>query len=458
MQRGQLTKNFLFEKNFKGLQNPKQISKNIVIKTANSCHIFQMNFDIRKKTLNKENLTPNELFDTSADEAMSISAQLIDKDQKFFNKSNEGIVVNEFYQDIYTLQELKKNYKGFEYFMGLEEFEESFIMALKENKFELLIIKDLLLLNVTIKNYFLDSKTINLVIRPCTNMENIPDVFKNKSNNLANKDYQFKKNSMQESNNNISINKKAEIDNNSKLNHLLIGKKKLRQKSCCSNKHKKKIQIITTNNSQNSTSEADKSPSELLETTEITKNINTNLPEFESEALVYHSNIINEFEEETLIADAISNYSKKKYRLLYRASRDGDSAVKFHSMCDKYANLIILIKTKKGARFGGFTSAKFRSTSHLKFDNNAFLFSLDNHKVFKIIPGQYAIYCYENSGPCFAKGSLYIPNGFFKKCGKTSLAGGPYQFKKDYELNNGNEKFIVEELEVFQVKIDDIGL
>ena len=170
MQRGQLTKNFLFEKNFKDLQNPKQISKNIVIKTANGCHIFQMNFDIRKKTLNKENLTPNELFDTSADEAMSISAQLIDKDQKFFNKSNEGIVVNEFYQDIYTLQELKKNYKGFEYFMGLEEFEESFIMALKENKFELLIIKDLLLLNVTIKNYFLDSKTINLVIRPCTNI------------------------------------------------------------------------------------------------------------------------------------------------------------------------------------------------------------------------------------------------------------------------------------------------
>ena len=223
MHRSQLTKNFI------GLHNPKQISKNIVMKTANSCHIFKMNFDIRKKTLNKENLTPNELFDTSADEAMSISAQLIDKDQKFFNKSNEGIVVNEFYQDIYTLQELKKNYKGFEYFMGLEEFEESFIMALKENKFELLIIKDLLLLNVTIKNYFLDSKTINLIIRPCTNKENITDVFKNKSNNLANKDYQFKKNSMQESDINININKKPEIDKNSKLNNLLIGKKKLRQ-------------------------------------------------------------------------------------------------------------------------------------------------------------------------------------------------------------------------------------
>ena len=69
-----------------------------------------------------------------------------------------------------------------------------------------------------------------MIIRPCTNKENITDVFKNKSNNLANKDYQFKKNSMQESDNNISINKKSEIDKNSKLNNLLIGKKKLRQK------------------------------------------------------------------------------------------------------------------------------------------------------------------------------------------------------------------------------------
>ena len=91
---------------------------------------------------------------------------------------------------------------------------------------------------------------------------------------------------------------------------------------------------------------------------------------------------------------------------------------------------------------------------HLKFDNNAFLFSLDNKKVFNIIPGQYAIYCYDNTGPCFSKGSLYVPNNFFTKYGKTRIAGGPFQFKKDYELNNGIEKFLIKELEIFQVKIE----
>ena len=46
-------------------------------------------------------------------------------------------------------------------------------------------------------------------------------------------------------------------------------------------------------------------------------------------------------------------------------------------------------------------------------------------------------------------------NSFFTKYGKTRMAGGPFQFKKDYELNNGTEKFLIKELEVFQVKIDE---
>ena len=166
------------------------------------------------------------------------------------------------------------------------------------------------------------------------------------------------------------------------------------------------------------------------------------------------SKIITDLNEEEFIGNAIT-VSKKKYRLLYRASRDGDSANRFHYICDKHSNLIVLIKTQKGLRFGGFTSSKFRSTSHLKFDNNAFLFSLDNKKVFNIIPGQYAIYCYDNTGPCFSKGSLYVPNSFFSKYGKTRIAGGPFQFRKDYELNNGNEKFLIKELEVFQVKVEE---
>ena len=61
-----------------------------------------------------------------------------------------------------------------------------------------------------------------------------------------------------------------------------------------------------------------------------------------------------------------------------------------------------------------------------------FIFSLDLMKIFKILPNNYAIYCYDNTGPFFSKGSLYVPNSFFNKYGKTSINGGPFQFEKNY--------------------------
>ena len=152
----------------------------------------------------------------------------------------------------------------------------------------------------------------------------------------------------------------------------------------------------------------------------------------------------------------ISNLKIKKYRLLFRATRDGDSANIFHTLCDNYNKLVILIETQKGLRFGGYTSRNFRVSSHMKDDNNSFLFSLDLKKIFKIIPGKNAIYCYPKSGPCFSQESLYIPNNFFKKPGKTRIFGGPFQFEKDYEINNGEKNFLVKELEIFQVKYEDI--
>ena len=35
----------------------------------------------------------------------------------YLNKNNEVLEVSEFYQDIYTLDELKNNIKGFEFFL-----------------------------------------------------------------------------------------------------------------------------------------------------------------------------------------------------------------------------------------------------------------------------------------------------------------------------------------------------
>ncbi len=179
--------------------------------------------------------------------------------------------------------------------------------------------------------------------------------------------------------------------------------------------------------------------------------------EFDKNNLIRESNIIYNEKEVSLINNEIDcpPTKVKKYKLIFQASKDGDSALSFHSICDKISNIIVLVETKQGKRFGGYTSVKFGGTSHLKKDNKAFLFSLDNQKIYKINSDKYAIYCYPNSGPCFSYGSLYIPNNFFINHGKTGAEGTPYNFSFDFELNDGKENFLVNELEIFRVNIDD---
>ena len=427
------------------------IPQNFEIKAQNSAHIFNIRFEISKKSSNKENLKPNELFNTSDLEVLVIKAVLINKNEKIFNKNNEVIDVSEFYQDKYTLSELKNNSKGFEYFFDLITFKNSFIKSIQEKKYELLIVKDILLLNINIDNYSCIYKTIKLVIRPTINLKN--QFCKNNFICNFNKDNNSSKELKLE---NIiipisqRINPKIKSSDDSLVNNSLINKKSL-----LSQKTELKNQNNSINNYTNYNYKPNLKPIEKndnIESLRVDKPKNSIINLY-IETLVNNSEIIKDIKEENLISEAITiNSNNIRYRLLYKASRDGDSANKFHNLCDEVNNIIILIKTKIGLRFGGFTSNKFRTTSHLKFDNKAFLFSLDNKKIYKIIPGEYAIYCYENTGPCFAKRSLYIPNKFFKKLGKTCLAGGPFQFKENYELNGGTEQFNVEEMEVFQIK------
>ena len=427
------------------LPEDKEIPFITEIKSTNSFHKFELCLQIAKKTLFEEKLRPIELFSTSVENILSISLRLLTKNKSFYNKNSELLEVNEFYQDIYTIEELKNNIKGFEFFTELIDFKKALIAGIKQNEFELLIIKNTAVINVNIKNYFNITKTLSIIARPSLNKISQKDIGKNifDKSNFINKEISCR-NNFDKKNAKKNILDEKEKENMSENNSSLI-KKRLRNKEI--------IQKINKQDISNNFMENQKFINENF-------NISINetkieLPEFQMDSLAQESKIIEKMEQEILIGDAISNSPEKKYRLIYRASRDGDSANKFHYLCDKYSNLIILIETQKGLKFGGYTSSKFRSSSHLKFDNNAFLFSLDQMKVFNILPGHYAIYCYDNTGPCFSKGSLYVPNSFFTKYGRTRIAGGPFQFRKDYELNNGKEKFLIKELEVFQVKIND---
>ena len=148
---------------------------------------------------------------------------------------------------------------------------------------------------------------------------------------------------------------------------------------------------------------------------DLDNNFNFKMPEFQVNGIAKESNIIKNIKEESIIANKLSISKIIKYRLLYRATRDGDSAKIFHLKCDNFHNLVVIIETREGKRFGGYTSSKFTGANPMKIDNDAFLFSIDLKKVYNITPDKYAIDCNPKSGPSFSGGSLFIPDNFFEK-------------------------------------------
>ena len=122
---------------------------------------------------------------------------------------------------------------------------------------------------------------------------------------------------------------------------------------------------------------------------------------------------------------------------------------------------MVLIRTTKNVRFGGYTSVGFDSISNYKYDNNAFVFSLDKQKIYNIKRGKYAISSNESYGPCFIGANnghgyfnIYIGNNFYLDNNNTgNNDNNSYEISSDYELNNGEQYFKIEKLEIFQILI-----
>ena len=142
-----------------------------------------------------------------------------------------------------------------------------------------------------------------------------------------------------------------------------------------------------------------------------------------------------------------------EFNLLYRATEDGDSANDFHTACDKHKNTLVLVKTKKNLKFGGFTTETWDGNDVDKEDKNAFCFSLDKMKIYNSIKGKKAIFASPNSGPAFENCIFEIKDSCFKAGGMCSEDSNCYFDNHEIkcEINNGDELFGVKEVEVYEV-------
>ena len=172
-----------------------------------------------------------------------------------------------------------------------------------------------------------------------------------------------------------------------------------------------------------------------------------------------NSKIIDEIEETKLLYDRIINkgfFKNKniKFQLIYRASRDGDSSSIYKKKILDIKNLLCIIQTKKGCKFGGFTEVSPDYSKQYFNDKNAFIFSLNKMKIYDYLEDNCSVQFTEGYGPIFTFGFCVVSKNFFK--GENNNVSDKsnsrfYYQDNDYEINDGESKFSINELEIFQI-------
>ena len=126
--------------------------------------------------------------------------------------------------------------------------------------------------------------------------------------------------------------------------------------------------------------------------------------------------------------------------------------LRFSSTLDNKGETLIIIKTDKNYKFGAYTPLNWVTPSSGEVndpkDELTFLFSLDKKQKFTKIPGKNPTTARSNKdyGPLFGYGTDLCMNQNMKNGWSKNET-----FLTNLELTNGENRFIINEMEIFQV-------
>ena len=173
------------------------------------------------------------------------------------------------------------------------------------------------------------------------------------------------------------------------------------------------------------------------------------------------SNIIKKEDEITFIISALKNkINFSNIKKIYTSTINGDTSKDFKKCCNNKGPTLIIIKSEKDEIFGGFTKSNWNNENFaFGYDNDAFLYSITNKKIFDIIKPEKAIINY-NVGYAFACfgnrndwDGIYLCDNFLTE---SQCYCNPKKLTDIYNLKNkedlcSQDIFILKEMEVYQI-------
>ena len=167
------------------------------------------------------------------------------------------------------------------------------------------------------------------------------------------------------------------------------------------------------------------------------------------------SNIFKIDEEIELLLSNIP-FKANNLKLLYDSEIEGENEEKLLNEYTDKNDLIVLVKTNKSKRFGGYAHKCFEKNKFRKNDMKAFLFNLDKKEIYKSIDKLSNTSIWRESHTFdsinFGSGTdLKIFHKFFNKECQTKQSSWDYDYKNEEYALNGERNFKISYLEIYQV-------
>ena len=186
------------------------------------------------------------------------------------------------------------------------------------------------------------------------------------------------------------------------------------------------------------------------------------LEEWKNVKSIINSNIIEKGEEINFIIERLKNNEEKKkkkisFKLIYRATEDGDSTSIFHQKCDNKKNVITFFHTIKDVKFGVYTEVGYGLGSGVHIsDDEIFHFNINNKKIYNVKKGgKEAARCGSNSCGVHMQNGICTSQNYFSGGNKHYINTSMNQYyeglENPLEINLGEQYFISKDVEVFQV-------
>jgi len=353
------------------------------------------------------------------------------------DNENKILLITKKYETKLDFEDLKSSYKFFKMFDNYEEAKNDFVELIKRNSVKIINIdEDELVLCIDLKTMTNNLMNVSLKKVLMSSKEMI--------------DFYI-----------------SELKDKGKVIDKLNTEIKL-IKDDIKLKDEKIVNLETNiNDLKNRIDTLEKKISDYSEVKEKIPNIEKNLNKFiesmnkPNTKLLSNSSIIQKSEEIQLLANSISPDGDVSFKLVYSSKLYGENSQKLKAAYIGVKDILVVVKTKKNRRFGGYAHESFEDTEFQKKDSRAFLFNLDKMKIYKSKGTSHTIWNFNLDSIDFGYGTdLRIFHNFLSNENYTNQNHSNDSSDHDFEYDeetfalNGEKYFEILYLEIYKIKFN----